>query len=909
MPNPDIKSNLATMYVSDGDPNVHTKFSQVFYFDSKGEIQRQGSKDIGYFQDNWSEAAGVPDADKAQQGTDPVALYTPLSFQQTGIQSVFYLNKERELCQIYWTTWTGYRLCNWSQKAVGTDDKLLSNATLLKAVTDSNHTYVFGRSDSGNLVHFHHELSAPEQLNSGPVVSIENWTGQGEGSTKAPKVADVPNALHVKLIKGNLHVVYLSEDDHHLHHLYRDGESGPFHDQDLSEIYELPEIDPSIGLIDAAIHDNDLPLVFYVTKVDDVNNQTNHLHFMPFFNIRGFPLKMLAPAIKAPESGKYSTYIGKFDEEAKNFKVALQKSDSISSSLFVFYTRKLKNRYTLFCSKNNFKAIGAVLCCENHDKYQSPLLVNSSYDLSIISNGEQATSPSSVICVSPDNEIMEYVDESAVHYYSQSKVLKVYAYPGEQELLRAMAGVDTTHEWDLICSYRLEKVNEIMAHQYKESSQSKNVKFSLEHKPPFGPPVQESYEVSMGAPLLDFHTDSHGECLVTIPLTKLKYADKEIELSQQTNVIKMSTLLHAVKGSDYTITETSETVINFREENDEYHVAVKFKDLSPTVEVEFPKDIPGEIEKIKTGIISTVTEHFNHISEIDYSLATVNNSKLSDIPASSDIKPKSFIFRAQTKENASVLMIAISVNDEHGKTNFTFEGNNKSQEILPVPGACERTLIIRQKTVIDYFKRLYLDKKPYDALYSIGKPECIDPRPDSNERIPKDGTKKYKIKPDALSTFDYENTYVTSCEVSIECHNILSAENCKDGRLRLKSQWSATPSWGAKGGTPFANRYNGHTIHCTVMRQLSADVVDKEYALTFTSNSQAVKIDDSTRGAPDIYATFSVLAERVTDILFNSIVGVKFDVRFFSAECLLSSDETVSEFTECHSPKDFILSS
>ncbi len=338
------------------------------------------------------------------------------------------------------------------------------------------------------------------------------------------------------------------------------------------------------------------------------------------------------------------------------------------------------------------------------------------------------------------------------------------------KMTQAMEGENTTNGWDVVCSYDLEKLNEMLSEKYKQGTLVASIPnlqiwdWVLD----FNGLNVDTYDFELSAPILNFNLD--GRATLTMPISKAtsttqgfvlvkgdavkdpsKYQTQTWYSSDDKTYNKISDQSKPKKG-DCAIDEntwyTIQTIPPPKSESDttgKYSLigsipisailgdkqiynkgtVVVFKDNSPKddahIVLHFSNNaadpatfsISPQLDKDpnkEAKLLDTIRNYFsNSVNDIDYVLNTISPQPAPD--GKTVITPKSFVFATVTtgdKKGVLSTYIQTTQNKGQGQTDPIFTVQNKSSS--PIPQGNTASIIFSQDFIQNILIKNPLEK-------------------------------------------------------------------------------------------------------------------------------------------------------------------------------------------------------
>ncbi|WP_386048891.1 hypothetical protein [Tumebacillus lipolyticus] len=295
--------------------------------------------------------------------------------------------------------------------------------------------------------------------------------------------------------------------------------------------------------------------------------------------------------------------------------------------------------------------------------------------------------------------------------------------PDYEVLLKAMAEAKdgTTNKWDIICSYHVDKLNEVLADHYGKSKLISQFTFSNEEVDRFTRETYIStYELSFAAPTIEF-LSQNGLCQLKLPLVKGRNMVRkedgklltEYDLPENQYRLLAIVSLAAIVGDDAEGMKKSGQVVQFREDGQQANVFLHFKsELGTSFKID-PE--PKKEDKSDLAVIvREINSYFNqYVDELEWSLTSLNNDSVGENRFT--IVPKKFVFSTSQAEQSGPGILSLFIATENsggegGKANSSFDLGDGT--LQPIPKGYTASLILSH----EFVARVYLQQ----ALSKIG---------------------------------------------------------------------------------------------------------------------------------------------------------------------------------------------
>ena len=271
------------------------------------------------------------------------------------------------------------------------------------------------------------------------------------------------------------------------------------------------------------------------------------------------------------------------------------------------------------------------------------------------------------------------------------------------DLVKNMAGVDSTNGWDIVTSYTEKQLNSFLASQYDAGKLAKQVKLSNKrHDPLTGAQFTIAYTINFDSPKLSFIQGRAGYVNLLMPIGKnssytvtpqgAAKPTKTGEISGNKYSVKATIPLAAIAG-DSKVTDQGQVIAFSSGSAQKSHVVIHFKNEKGALYTLEPVPGPADKDILSTYFLPLLEQYFQtKVNEIDYALAGVSN----ETPAKGVtlFTPKSFVFTSSSYNKIGVLSLYIqteqSGNPPGSQTPF-FQPDTKA--LSPVPDGFTASMI------------------------------------------------------------------------------------------------------------------------------------------------------------------------------------------------------------------------
>ncbi len=490
--------------------------------------------------------------------------------------------------------------------------------------------------------------------------------------------------------------------------------------------------------------------------------------------------------------------------------------------------------------------------------------------------------------------------------------------PSVQELIETMKGNPSSNNWDLVCSYSVDKLNDFLKNNYQAGKLARDLSFTTDYHEFMS---QKDYDLSVdmtfGSPFLQFLEGQRAKCSLSMPIEKLfctftQKESKEQEIKRSITGRNYTLVgefpLATIAGDTKEITE-SDSVVEFKDtEEKEQHIYIHFKGSKSENPYKIvPTPQPEDVDILNIAIIK-ISEYFNSeaVQEIEYALTSVTNKKASQ---EEQILPKSFIFATTQQGDVGVLSIYIQTvnsDNDRGNPNPSFQPGDK--QILPIPQGYTASLIISN----DFMGKNYFTKSFSQKGWKVERVST------EKSGIKYKLTKDKKISVSGLKTSGQNQVFSDDIVIDFNTH---SFEFTLDNSVaQVNFNFCQKVKWKSN----FVNISTGDSIHqegafdlnVKINKQLSNSIsISESDVIQFTGTVESSDVEVSTENVKG--ANWGSDLENVENDVKQKIVPAigSFDfglpgINVFVVSNLLFSGQNVFKFDKkdgIHTPKDLIL--
>jgi hypothetical protein len=370
-------------------------------------------------------------------------------------------------------------------------------------------------------------------------------------------------------------------------------------------------------------------------------------------------------------------------------------------------------------------------------------------------------------------------------------------YPQLDQLVNNMKNVSSIDEWDVACSYTIDRLNAFLAAHYAQGKLASHVKSSTTRRN-FGDHKEFiiSYDIRLGSPTLSFIAGRSGFATLSMPIDEGSFFSvvakggtapaERTEIPGATYTIRAVVPLAAVNGDTGTIADVGDIVTFSDTRVHENAVIVHFRrDKGATFSIHpQPQD---DLSEPLTSLLPVLEEYFKtQVSEVDYALASVNNRMPS--AGATVLTPASFVFTTMGEGDTGVLSVYVqtreSGNPPGSATPFFKPGG---RAIPPIPHGRTASIILANSLVRNGFIA--------PQLRAGGFTVSFETSPEADESIlARLGASGSVIASDATGSSFASGFHYDGLDVSLDDHPLYLA--LRNGELwirwnaRTMSNWS-----------------------------------------------------------------------------------------------------------------------
>jgi hypothetical protein len=300
------------------------------------------------------------------------------------------------------------------------------------------------------------------------------------------------------------------------------------------------------------------------------------------------------------------------------------------------------------------------------------------------------------------------------------------------ELVQAMHSEPTTNQWDIVCSYNVEQLNNFLLAQYDAGSLAREIQLSTDREDPLsGSKYTIRYHIQFASPKLSFVSGRSGYASLIMPIIEASSysilpegSDKPtrtIEIPAGKYSIHAIVPLAAICGDTGKVVEQG-GIIEFNDSKEhDTHVIIHFRNEKGTTYAIKPDPEPKDRDPLVTYFLPVLSEYFQtKISENDYALSTLNNK----VPSSGQtvLTPSSFVFTSMGDDEDGVLSLYIQTKESGnppGSLSPAFQPNDQSMS--PIPIGYSASLILSNSLVNKVFLQSELAQLRYEYPDDTGQ--------------------------------------------------------------------------------------------------------------------------------------------------------------------------------------------
>ncbi|KAH8148311.1 uncharacterized protein LAJ45_07764 [Morchella importuna] len=343
--------------------------------------------------------------------------------------------------------------------------------------------------------------------------------------------------------------------------------------------------------------------------------------------------------------------------------------------------------------------------------------------------------------------------------------------PTESELCDAMRGRSVTAGWDVVVSYRVSRLNEILGRLWEKGNLSDSIKINVPHTQDG---VRMLFDVNLLRPTLDFvldgAADAHlqmgfeGYCYYytgDVISSKTRIFAGQYEIGFQVPLVSMpAASVNGINPANWVdpsghpekLGGLAGDTIAFLDPHDPHatqNIVFKFHDIPKKSWVLHSVDAQGNKNPNVDLDMSRFSDELHtwfvkSVRAVDYTVARVTNTKPSD-DKTTYLRPQEFVFASHGQGPSAVLSIYMKTVDSGFASGdkapqFKFTTPNGVTVELPVPKDSEASIIIRHELMRE---RLFLPhlKKTFEI-------KDDNPDPVSNDLGNGEEGFRFKIKVD-----------------------------------------------------------------------------------------------------------------------------------------------------------------
>ena len=297
------------------------------------------------------------------------------------------------------------------------------------------------------------------------------------------------------------------------------------------------------------------------------------------------------------------------------------------------------------------------------------------------------------------------------------------------DLVQAMNGNPSTHNWDVVVSYSIKQINESLVEKYNAKKIVTEIKFDI-------PVVLKNesyiirYDINFDPPVLSFIAgESKAKLVMKIGKGSNYLVIKDNTITQTKPIpenqysLKMTVPLAVLHGTTGKIIESG-NIVNFVDhKEEEAHVILHFKNaesisIDPTSDPEYPEH-KELFDILDNYFLPYFSLHFaKNMTELDYALAGLNNYKL---PSNQlNLAPKSFVFSTMASSDGQYDVLSLYIqtnlsNSQGSSIILSFKPGDTA--ILPIPQGKTASVIISRDLIANFLIKPQLESKGYKVSF------------------------------------------------------------------------------------------------------------------------------------------------------------------------------------------------
>lgn len=302
--------------------------------------------------------------------------------------------------------------------------------------------------------------------------------------------------------------------------------------------------------------------------------------------------------------------------------------------------------------------------------------------------------------------------------------------PNLDELVKSMSGFPCTNNWDIVCSYTIDQLNQFLQTQYDAAKLAKEVKVSTEKQDPItGDDFTISYNIQFASPKVSFISGVSGSVTLEMPINDgSSYSVTSNGTTRPPQTIPGNTYsvqavvpLAAINGDTGEITEQGNIIEFSNGKVHDNHVIIHFNNEKGATFAIDPKPDSKDTDILVTYFLPALVTYFQtEINEVDYALSTVNNTP----PASglSSFTPKSFVFASmgdESEKETGVLSIYIQTcesGNPPGSAIPSFQPGDTST--FPIPSSYTASIILSYDLITKAFLQPQLEASGFTVAFN-----------------------------------------------------------------------------------------------------------------------------------------------------------------------------------------------
>ncbi|WP_437313022.1 hypothetical protein [Sorangium sp. So ce385] len=367
-----------------------------------------------------------------------------------------------------------------------------------------------------------------------------------------------------------------------------------------------------------------------------------------------------------------------------------------------------------------------------------------------------------------------------------------YAPPALDSLVNWMKGSQSTDQWDVVCSYSVDQLNRFLGAQYDAGKLAREVRITTQVEDPVtGDPLDIEFDLKFASPTLAFVAGRSGYATLTMRLKDGgSYTinvpgrpPKVTPIPGDKYSIEATVPLAAIKGDTGTVSPAGNVVTFSDGSNESAHVIVHFKNEKGATFQLVPQATGTDNLPLNIWLMPVLLNYFQtQVSEIDYALTGLNNSKPKD--GSIVLTPKAFVFTSSGDATTGVLSLYIQTDREGslpGNPDPSFKPGG--QETVPVPDGYSASIILSYDLLTRSYLKPQLEKNGFKVSF-VTTTNGIRVQLKSDQSVVADSNEGHVI----FSNWDYGG-------LNISLNDFPLTMLLQDSKLQLQWEGRATSEW------------------------------------------------------------------------------------------------------------------